>query len=59
MTERLMEGPLWAWMSENWPVIPVGVIVLVLVYVTMREFARIDESERGREEDVDDGQPLA
>ncbi len=59
MMERLIEGPLWAWVWENGPWLLAGVLVLVVVCVPWWECMRIDESERGREEEVEDEQRLA
>ena len=56
MLERWIEGPWWAWMSDNWPVIPVAALVLALAWVTWWEFGRVDEIERSRREEVDDEQ---
>lgn len=59
MVERLFGAPAGAWWGENWPVIPVAALVVALVWVTWWEFVRIDEVERDRDEDFDDGERLA
>ncbi len=54
---QMIEG--LAWVCENGPWLLAGVLVLVVVCVPWWECMRIDESERGREEELDDEQGLA
>ncbi|MBA7539656.1 hypothetical protein ES705_31936 [subsurface metagenome] len=56
MIERLMDAEVWTWACEIGVVGLVVVLVLIVAYVTYREFVTIDEAERGREEEVDDEQ---
>ncbi len=57
--ERLIEAWFRGPMLDNWPWVVGAVPLLILAYVVHREVVRIEESERGREEDLDDEQWLA